>query len=443
MTENLRMVTKNAPVSSIPALICVVLLGALLAVPVTAGEKYLYGSPELGVTISGTNEFSPGDDVSLVVKVQNTGTYEVKLVQTSLLTTGDNPTTAKLLRVSLLPGSAPVTVKTDTQMVGDLSGGSTATATFTVTIGRGAAAGTYELPVQMHYTYLENAEQFSSDTVRYFYTEKEETIPLTIRIKPDVELRVLESTPEHLNVGTEGYLTLLVRNNGTEHARNAIMKLSRNDASPLVPTDSSVFIGDYPPGAEASVRFKVSVSSNAEAQSYPVDLSLEYLDEDGGSATSETVTVGVPVGGKIDFTVVSEPAKVNPGEKVVIPVEIKNTGAVTAYNAQARISAVDPFTSNDDTAYLGDLAAGQTAVARFEITVDSGATAKSYGLDSEVRYRDALDNTQISDTMKVDIDVVSQGGLVAFFTNPIVLAIIIALVIGAGYYLLKVRRKEG
>ncbi len=96
-----------------------------------------------------------------------------------------------------------------------------------------------------------NAEQLPPDTVRYHYTQKDETIPLTILIRPEVELAVTGSTPEHLNVGTEGYLTLLVRNNGTEHARNAIMKLTRNDASPLVPTDSSVFIGDYPPGAEA------------------------------------------------------------------------------------------------------------------------------------------------------------------------------------------------
>jgi hypothetical protein len=423
--------------------IAVLLCVALLALPAAAGEKYLYGSPKLGVTISGTNEFTPGDDVSLVMKIQNTGTYNVKLVQSSLLTTGDNPTTAKLLRVTLQNGSAPVTVKTDTQMVGDLSGGSTASATFTVAIDRGAAAGTFELPVLMQYTYLEDAEQLPPDTVRYYYTDREETIPLMIRIKPDVELGVLSSTPEHLNVGTEGYLNLRVRNNGTEEARNAIMKLSRNDASPLVPTDSSVFIGNFPPGAEAAVRFKVSVSENAEAQSYPVDLSLEYLDNEGATATSEIVTVGVPVGGKIDFEVVSPAPQVYPGQKVVIPVEIKNTGAVTAYNAQARLSAVDPFTSNDDTAYLGDLAPGATAIAKFEITVDSGATPKSYGLDSEVRYRDALDNTQISDTMKVDIDVVPRGGVAAALTNPIILAILIAIVIGAGYYFLKIRRKEG
>jgi len=424
-------------------LVCAVLMWALLASPAAAGEKYLYGKPELAATISGTNEFAPGDDISLTVKIQNTGTYSVKLVQSSLLSTGDNPTTARLLKVSLQPGSAMVTVKTDPQMVGDLAGGSTTSATFTVTIARAAAAGTYDLPVLLEYQYLQEAEEFSPDTVRYYYQKRNVTVPLPIRIRSDVQLAVVESTPEHLNVGTEGYLTLKVRNTGTEHARNAVVKLTRNDDSPLVPTDSSVFIGEYPPGSEAAVRFKVSVSGNAEAQSYPIDLSLVYLDADGDSATSESVTVGVPVGGKIDFAVASEPVKVNPGQKVVIPVEFRNTGAVSAYNAQARLSAVDPFTSNDDTAYLGNLAPGETAVARFEITVDSGATAKSYGLDSEIRYRDALDNTQISETMKVDIDVVSRDGLAGLLSSPIVLSLIIALLIGAGYYLVKMRRKEG
>ncbi|MDD1651994.1 MAG: DUF4832 domain-containing protein, partial [Methanomicrobiales archaeon] len=145
----------HALASGIAMFLCM----ALVIAPVAAGEEYLYGIPKLGVTISGTNEFTPGDDVSLIMKIQNTGTYGVKLVQSSLLTTGDNPTTAKLLRITLQNGSAPVTVKTDTQMVGDLSGGSTATATFTVAIARGSAAGTYELPVLMEYTYLEDAEQ--------------------------------------------------------------------------------------------------------------------------------------------------------------------------------------------------------------------------------------------------------------------------------------------
>ena len=85
----------------------------------------------------------------------------------------------------------------------------------------------------------------------------------------------------------------------------------------------------------------------------------------------------------------------------MINVQYTNTGGATAYNVQARISAVDPFTSSDDTAFLGTLAPGETREAAFEISMDKSATIKDYALDSEVRYRDALDNSLISDPMKV------------------------------------------
>jgi len=155
--------------------------------------------------------------------------------------------------------------------------------------------------------------------------------------------------------------------------------------------------------------------------------------------TSDTVTVGVPVSGKISFAVVSPPSEAVAGGKNVIEVVYENTGSATARNAQARISAVDPFSSNDDSAYLGDLAPGERAVARYELKVDSEALLKEYGLDSEIRYRDALDNSVISDTMKVRVEVVSPG------ISPIAIAGIVALVVivvGAAYYIRK-NRKNG
>ncbi|MEN6519422.1 MAG: S-layer protein, partial [Methanospirillum sp.] len=66
---------------------------------------------------------------------------------------------------------------------------------------------------------------------------------------------------------------------------------------------------------------------------------------------------------------------------------------------------------------------------------------KQYGLDSEVRYRDALDNSQISDTMKVPISVTASGGMGALLTSPIVLAVIAIIVIGGGYFVY--RRRKG
>jgi hypothetical protein len=116
-----------------------------------------------------------------------------------------------------------------------------------------------------------------------------------------------------------------------------------------------------------------------------------------------------------------------------------NTGGAAAYNVQARISAVDPFTSNDDTAFLGTLAPGETREAVFEIAVDKSATLKEYALDSEVRYRDSQDNSLISDPMKVRITVVKDASL---FGNPFVLVVIAAVVILVGYLIYRQRMKK-
>jgi hypothetical protein len=376
------------------------------------------------------------------VHVQNTGQTDVTIVQSSIITSQDKPNTAKLLVVGLSPGTAPITVKTDPQLVGDLLGGSSVSATFSVKISKYATGGVYSLPLQLSYQYLNNADQVSSDTVRFWYYNENITIPLDIRIKSGVTLNVTEARAEQLNVGTEGYVIVRITNAGSEFARNAVAKLEREGVSPLTPTDASVYIGDFGPGDTKEIRFKASVSVDAEAQDYPVDIHVDYTNSEGDSASSDTVTVGVPVGKKIDFAVASPAPQVNPGQRVTLEVVYQNTGSAAVYHAEARISAVDPFTSNDDTAYLGDLAPGQSGIARFEMTVNGGATPKSYGLDSEIRYRDALDNSQISDTIKVPVDVVQPAGILGTLSNPLVILVIIALVVIALYYILIRRRKK-
>jgi hypothetical protein len=414
----------------------------LLAAPALAGEKQLFGSPKLSAAISGTNEFTPGQDATLTVKVQNTGMTDVTIVQSSIVTAQDRPNTAKLLVVGLSPGTAPVTVKTDPQMIGDLLGGSSVSASFSVKISKYAVGGVYSLPLQLSYQYLNTADQVSFDTVRYWYYDENITIPLDIRIKPVVTLDPVVARAEQLNVGTEGYVILRITNAGSERARNAVAKLERDGLSPLIPTDASVYLGDFGPGDTREIRYRASVSADAGAQDYPVNVHVEYTSSEGDSARSDTVTVGVPVGRKIDFSVVSPPPQVNPGQSVTLEVTYENTGSAPVHSAEARISAVDPFTSKDDTAYLGDLAPGEERTALYDMTVASGATPKSYGLDSEIRYRDALDNSQISDTIKVRVDVVQPAGILGILSNPVVLVIILAVVAGAIAYALRERRKK-
>ena len=414
---------------------------ALLVAPASAGTKYMAGSPQLSAYISGTNEFSPGSDAILTLVIENSGLNEFKMIQSGIVDREDLPNTAKLLMVSLSAGNAPIIVKSDPQMVGDLKGGSTVTSTFNVKILSDAHSGTYTLPVNIGYTYLQFAEQYGTDTIRYYYKTTNESVPLAIKIKPDISIDVLSAQSDHLNVGTEGYLNLKIKNSGYEDGTKAVVKVIRNGNSPIIPTDSSVYVGDFPSGSTVDCRYKVSVAKDAERSTYPVDVAVVYENKDGDTVTSRNDTIGIPVGGKINFAIIFVPAELNPGNKKVISVEYKNTGDTTVYSAQGRISAVNPFTSNDDIAYLGEIKPGESVVASYEVSVDRAATIKEYGLDSEIRYRDALDNSYISDTMKVRVNVTAQTGIPAILSNPIMMSVIIAVIVGIGYAVYKFRKK--
>jgi hypothetical protein len=327
-------------------------------------------------------------------------------------------------------------------MLGDLKGASSINAVFATKIKSDAKGGKYSLLVFLNYTYLYTADQYGVDTIQYTYRTQNVNLSIPIKIKSDVSIDVLSSAPEHLNVGTEGFLNMKIRNTGSEAGTKAVVKITQSGNSPVVPTDSSVYIGDFPPGGVVDCRYKVSIAKTAERQTYPVDVAVIYQNSEGGFVTSRTDTIGVPVGGKVDFEITSPPPEMNPGNKKVMTVVYKNMGETPVYSAQARISAVDPFTSNDDVAYLGDLQPGQSGTANFVVSVDKAATIKEYGLDSEIRYRDALDNTDISDTMKVKVNVAAPAGLTSILTNPIYLSIILAAIIGMIYLVYHYRKKS-
>jgi hypothetical protein len=417
------------------------ILCAVLIIPAMAGTEYMAGSPQLSAFISGSSEFSPGEEIQLMVVIENTGVNEFKFVQSRIVDRDDLPNTAKFLMAALSPGVAPLEIKSDPQMLGDVKGAASVRAVFTTKINADAPAGRYTLPLTLNYAYLYQTEQFGFDTIQYTYKQVTEDIGIPITIRPDISIEVVSVVPEHLSVGTEGYITMKIRNTGSEDGTQAIVKILRKSNSPVVPIDSSVYIGDFPSGSTAECRYKVSISVDGEPQIYPVDVVVEYKNNEGDFVTTENDTVGIPVGGKADFEVISPPAEMNPGSKKVISVVFKNIGETTIYSAQGRISAVDPFTSNDDIAYLGDLRQGESVVASYVVSVDRSATIKEYGLDSEIRYRDALGNTYISDTMKVKVDVKPLTGIAAVFSNPVYLSIIAAGFIGIVFLIYHYRKK--
>ncbi|MEI7856216.1 MAG: S-layer protein [Methanomicrobiales archaeon] len=455
-----------------PKIILIFLVLLLISVtPVMALTTYVDGSPQMFALISGTNEFSPGQDVVITLIIQNRGVSTIKNswvggnnavpVTTrpdySQDLTGDQyavwqgngniarddlPTTAKMVMVGLSSGNTPVIIKTDSQTIGDIATQASKTVKFSAKIPANVSNDEYQLPLTIGYTYLAQSEELAADVLQSWYARQNQTVPITIRIKPLVNIDVLDAVPENLTVGSGGYLNLTIKNIGSEDGKKATVKILRNGQSPIIPSDSSVFVGDFPANGIITCRYKVAISGEAAKQTYPVDVAVTYENRDGDIVTSATDTVGIPVGGKITFSVISAPARVVPGSDAVIIVVYKNLGDTTAYHAQARISAVDPFTSSDDTSYIGDIKPGENVTAHYKVQARDEAETGMYLLDAEIRYRDALDNSQISDTFKVPVAVEQEPASGVLVSILPVLALLVIVGIGAGYYLLVMRKMK-
>ena len=316
MEECIRNINMMATIPNTLFKAVLVILVMLLAItaPAMAGERFVSGGPNLTAAILGSNDFSPGQDVTIPVTIQNSGLLDYVFTYPNQLTAADLPNTAKLMTVTLGAGDAPVTIKSDPQLLGDLPGGQNMVANFKVKIASDAPLETYDLPLTIQYTYLMRADQYGTDVLQYFYKQQEDTLSLPIRIKPEVHLDVVSVGAGDLNAGTTGYLNITLKNTGNEDGKESVVQLVQNGNSPVVPEVSSVFIGDFPKNSLVSLQYKVSVSKDAEAITYPVNISVTYKNRDGDLVTTDPVTLGVPVAGKIAFSVVSPPVQMSPGE---------------------------------------------------------------------------------------------------------------------------------
>lgn len=416
------------------AIALIVCIAAVMA-PVSAATRYVGGSPSLSAGITGTNEFSPGENATISLQIKNSGVSTMKQLDLGTIDYEDFPTTAKFTTVGLSSPNDAIIIKSDSQFVGDItSGGTGATVTFKAKISSNATIGQYQLPVTINYQYLNMIRQEKADVFEYTYNSASVTLPVTIRIKPEVKIAVLEAIPDPLSAGTEGYLTLKIRNDGPENSTQASVKLVRSGSSAIIPTDGSVFIGDFPRGGIVNCTFKITASPEAPGEIYPVDVVVTYTNEDGQIVSTRAASVGIPVDSKISFSVISTAPSLAAGSTTIIQIIYRNNGNTTTFDAQSRLIPHGDITIDGNVAYLGSIAPGSSAVATYAINAGTDAEPGTYTLDSTIRFRDALGNSQESDTVAVSVEVLPTAtgtgtGLVIIMIVCILIAVAIGIVL--------------
>jgi hypothetical protein len=211
------------------------------------------------------------------------------------------------------------------------------------------------------------------------------------------------------------------------------------------------------------LKFTIKIGDHAPAGSYPLSLNLSYdyqdnvrvkaskLSDSKSAPTlvnyqvsyvyqkaNQTAPIAVTIKKQADFIITNTSGTLFAGaKKGEIEATYKNVGEDTVRDAIARLSIFKPFSSTDDQAFIGTLLPGEEKSVIFRLDVDSDATPKDYGINSEIKYTDVQGDSVISESMKIPVSVKAASS-----SMLLPAALIAIIILGAGAYIYRRKSKR-
>jgi hypothetical protein len=364
------------------------------------------------VTNVETNSINAGSTGSITATIENSGHGA-----------------ASEVRAEIAPGNDLASVGNKV-FLSDLRGGESKEAKFRVTVAPEAVAETAPLDIILHY-------KDEGGVARQAVIN----IAVPIGAAEDYFLAAVTQTKE-LWAGSTGTVTLTIDDNAAGNVQEVTAEIVPGEY--FIPVDKASFLGDMKQGGTTTTQFKVSVSPDAIVKQSPLNIMVKYKDENN-MARQTLVTLGVQLNTEPEFEI--EPTRADsalaPGAKRTIEIPIKNVSDYTLYDTVLRINLADPFSTapfstNDDTAYVGTLQPGESGSAQFKITVDSDTLPKVYMLDVEVKYWDSSGDSYTSKPMVTTVDVQAPP---RFSVKTIIIISVIAGIVGGVFYTKRRRMK--
>ncbi|SDX73160.1 COG1361 S-layer family protein [Halopenitus persicus] len=300
--------------------------------------------------------------------------------------------------------------------VGEWRPGETRTINYTVSLASDAARRGYTLDLSVNY----------EDTDGIAATSEPMTAGVTTLAEQSF---AFEDVSSSLRVGEDGEIEGTVRNTGPQTADSVIVQYA-DDSSAVIPVEESVAVGSLGPGEAASFSLPIEVSSESEAGAKSIGFAVSYRNQNGDRRAYDKLDVTADVAPERDqFDVSLDNATIESGGSRTLSVAVTNNLDETASDVEARLFADDPLdTGTTDTGYVQSIEPGETVTVTFELTASASATPeKTYPISFDFRYDDADGNSQISNTVRVPVDVVEaeEGGL----PIPLILGAILGLVV--------------
>ncbi|MEE9474456.1 MAG: hypothetical protein V3V36_02165 [Candidatus Hydrothermarchaeaceae archaeon] len=204
---------------------------------------------EVFVKSSQPGEIGPGEEAEIRLETVNIGTEEARNVLILL-----NP----IDEIDVLWFSRTV-------YVGDILPQKSKTAVISIDVEEGIEAIEYALPIKVAYETPDGEKIATSGEIN-------------ITIKESVDFAIAPVVNSANAGDREKTVAFKVQNSGNNLAEE--VKTVLRASYPFTPTGNEFFIGKLQPGEGADVSFHVDVDTDAASQRYPVDIIIQWKEDD-------------------------------------------------------------------------------------------------------------------------------------------------------------------
>lgn len=273
--------------------------------------------------------------------------------------------------------------------IGELAAGSSTTLPVAVRINPNAKTGLSAVNVRISFDGRDSSGQTVTADINTW------DVPIRVYSKP-----VFQIEPWKIEYSKDNVDSLAMTGKLRSDVKDLQATLS-SDCADVLGT-SQKYVGSVSAGEGFELSFQIKPSTEGACST---SLQLEYTDESGNRAV-ENQSVGINVlGAGVDFKVEEvsyEP--LGPGEKFSLDVKLINVGDAGAQDVTVSLGLADPFIPVDTTEkYVGDVDAGKTIDASFDISVSWDAEIAPYAVPLKVEYK--VGGTSYSVEKNIGIDV--------------------------------------
>ena len=373
---------------TIPLLLVV----AALVIATGTAAAVVRGSPDITASLQ-DDTVAAGEETTLDVVLVNSGDLDLS----------DNPslnsevTTARGLTVDVRDGNAPISVTTATRSLGSLGTSTPTTASFDISVDEDADPGTYNVPVVLSYDYY---SQISSGTRQQSSVTRTRTV--TVTVSDDATFDVT-NVSANAQVGSSGTVAVTVENIGQTAANNSEITLaSQNEELSFGErAESTRSVESWAPGERQTFRYDIAATEDAQAESYPFQLSVAFDNPDGVRKESTGTSVSITPDPEQTFSLSDVESTLRAGDEGTITATVANDGPRAVDNVVVNWASEKSNLSPQETQVaVGNLDDGDSTEVQFTVDASDSVQEGTKQFDFVASYRNTDGDREESDTLE-------------------------------------------